>query len=100
MKVYDNSSNGIYQPPTSSTRGLQRLDRGLQPAHNYGRPDSSLDRVEVSEVATTLSNVLQLSREERGAEIQRLTKEYEAGRLSFDPRAVAKAILDHESEAS
>ncbi len=93
MKVNEQGLNGIYPSPLSGARDAQRVDGGRSPDRRAGF-DVGMDRVEISDVAETVSNVLAKASVERSTKIARLAEEVRSGGYRVDALQLSRAMID------
>lgn len=93
MKINEQGLNGAYPSPLSGAREAQRVEVGRAPDRRTGY-NVGMDRVEISDLAETVSNVLAEASVERSAKIAWLTEEVQSGRYRVDALQLSSAMID------
>ncbi len=92
MKIQDSYQSGPCQVGNHRTSGSQGVDAANSSSQQRGG-QATLDQIEVSAGARTVSRVLELDDAARAAGIDSLRQAYEKGALQVDSRALSHAML-------
>ena len=99
MRINQDITRGTYAPATSSARETSRAAQESRTAYLRGQPDYAFDRVEVSELADTVSNVLAADANARAAKISALSNQVQSGTYRVDAAALSDAMVRDAQES-
>lgn len=90
MKIQDQNLTGTSASQLNRTQSLEGVGRSYRP--NSAR-DASLDRVEVSDMADRVLNLIDMEARQRAAHVDRIRQAYQSGQFRANPDAIARGLL-------
>lgn len=90
MKIQDQNLTGTSASQLNRTQSVEGIGRAHQP---YSAREASLDRVEMSEMADKVLNLMDIEARQRAAHVDRISEAYHSGKYRANPDAIARGLV-------
>lgn len=100
MKINDHSLSSSYTQGLRSAREAAHVQGAGRSRYVDSRNDVGMDRVEVSELGKTISNVLNAYSEERAEKVRQLKAAVDSGSYQPNVAAISNALVESSFPSS
>ena len=90
MKIQDQNLTGTSASQLNRAQSADGVGRAYRPS---SARDASLDRVEVSDMADRVLNLMDIEARQRAAHVDRIRQAFQSGQYRANPEAIARGIL-------